>query len=150
MFENGKPNIVLKTVKEFNIKRTPIIILIKKVKWLYLSCLIKQFLLSTYTLDMGRDSKNPVFQFVPISNTHCQNLELLEISNCQNLVVLVLELMSIILFVWYWQEIKSPQIKIKSLKKQKHGYLIQANLFKLYKEGNLKYLYNFSPPMIKK
>ena len=28
MFENGKPNIVLKTVKEFNIKRTPIIILI--------------------------------------------------------------------------------------------------------------------------
>jgi len=28
MFENGKPNIVLKTVKSFNIKRTPIIILI--------------------------------------------------------------------------------------------------------------------------
>ena len=30
MFENGKPNIVLKTVKSFNIKRTPIIILILK------------------------------------------------------------------------------------------------------------------------
>ena len=30
MFENGKPNIVLKTVKRFNIKRTPIIILIKE------------------------------------------------------------------------------------------------------------------------
>ena len=30
MFENGKPNIVLKTVKEFNIKRTPIIIFIKE------------------------------------------------------------------------------------------------------------------------
>jgi len=28
MFENGKPDIVLKTVKGFNIKRTPIIILI--------------------------------------------------------------------------------------------------------------------------
>ena len=28
MFENGKPDIVLKTVKWFNIKRTPIIILI--------------------------------------------------------------------------------------------------------------------------
>ena len=28
MFENGKPDIVLKTVKRFNIKRTPIIILI--------------------------------------------------------------------------------------------------------------------------
>ena len=28
MFENGKPDIVLKTVKGFNIKRTPFIILI--------------------------------------------------------------------------------------------------------------------------
>ena len=28
MFQNGKPDIVLKTVKRFNIKRTPIIILI--------------------------------------------------------------------------------------------------------------------------
>jgi len=28
MFENGKPNILLNTVKSFNIKRTPIIILI--------------------------------------------------------------------------------------------------------------------------
>ena len=25
----------------------------------------------TFTLDMGRDPKNPVFQFVPISNTQC-------------------------------------------------------------------------------
>ena len=47
MSENGKPDIDLKTVKKYNIKRTPIIIL-------------------TYTLDMGRDSKNPVFQFVPL------------------------------------------------------------------------------------
>ena len=30
IFENGKPAIVLKTVKRFNIKRTPIIILILK------------------------------------------------------------------------------------------------------------------------
>ena len=30
MFKNGKPNFVLKTVKRFNIKRTPIIILILK------------------------------------------------------------------------------------------------------------------------
>ena len=30
MFENGKPNIVLKTVKRINLKRTPIIILILK------------------------------------------------------------------------------------------------------------------------
>ena len=30
MFENGKPDIILKTVKRFNIKRTPIIILILK------------------------------------------------------------------------------------------------------------------------
>ena len=30
MFENGKPGIVLKTVKRLNIKRTPILILIKK------------------------------------------------------------------------------------------------------------------------
>jgi len=30
MFENGKPNFVLKTVKRFNVKRTPIIILICK------------------------------------------------------------------------------------------------------------------------
>ena len=30
IFKNGKPNIVLKTVKSFNIKRTPIIILILK------------------------------------------------------------------------------------------------------------------------
>ena len=43
MFENGKPDIVLKTVKGFNIKRTPFMILI---------------------------SEN-VFQFVPISNTQC-------------------------------------------------------------------------------
>ena len=28
MFENGKPDIVLKSVERFNIKRTPIIILI--------------------------------------------------------------------------------------------------------------------------
>ena len=28
MFENGKPDIVLKTVEKFNIKRTPFIILI--------------------------------------------------------------------------------------------------------------------------
>ena len=31
MFENGTPDIVLKTVKSFNIKRTPIIILIFKM-----------------------------------------------------------------------------------------------------------------------
>ena len=30
MFKNGKPNFVLKTVKRFNIKGTPIIILILK------------------------------------------------------------------------------------------------------------------------
>ena len=30
MFENGKPDIVLKMVKRFNIKRTPIVILILK------------------------------------------------------------------------------------------------------------------------
>ena len=29
------------------------------------------FLLSTFTLDIGRDLKNPVFQFLPISNTQC-------------------------------------------------------------------------------
>ena len=40
--------------------------------------------LSTFILDMGRDPKNPVFQFVPISNTQC-----LEMGK-----VLVLELMS--------------------------------------------------------
>ena len=30
MFENGKPDVVLKTVKRFNIKRSPFIILIFK------------------------------------------------------------------------------------------------------------------------
>ena len=30
MFENGKPDIVLKTAKRFNIKRSPIIMLILK------------------------------------------------------------------------------------------------------------------------
>ena len=38
------------------------------------SCLIKcwlYFILSTFNLDVGRDPKNPVFQFVPISNNQC-------------------------------------------------------------------------------
>ena len=30
IFENGKPNIVLKTVKSFDLKRTPVVILILK------------------------------------------------------------------------------------------------------------------------
>ena len=52
MFENGKPDIVLKTVKGFNLKRTPFIILILE-----------------NSLNVGQDPKNPIVQFVPISNT---------------------------------------------------------------------------------
>ena len=33
IFENGKPNIILKTIKSFNIKRSSIIILILKKKF---------------------------------------------------------------------------------------------------------------------
>ena len=75
MFENGKLNIVLKTVKSFNIKRTPIIILIFKkslklgifVLVMFNKILVIVFIM-TFTLDLGRDPKNPVFQFVPISS----------------------------------------------------------------------------------
>ena len=75
MFENGKPNIVLKTVKGFNLKNSyynlipetsfkfGIVVLVMLNKRLVI------VLLSIFTLDTGRDPKNPVFQFVPISNT---------------------------------------------------------------------------------
>ena len=72
LFQNGKPVIVLKTVKRFNIKRSTFIISIKiffsNWEMLSSSCLIKfwsYFLLSTFTLDKGRDPKNPVFQLCP-------------------------------------------------------------------------------------
>ena len=65
MFENGKPDIVMKTVKGFNIKRTTFIILMTEnnFNWELLSssCWL-QFLISTFTLDPDRDSKNPVFK----------------------------------------------------------------------------------------
>jgi len=47
MFENGKPDIVLKTVKGFNLKRTPFIILILE-----------------NSLNVGQDPKNPIVEFV--------------------------------------------------------------------------------------
>ena len=73
MFENGKPVIVLKTVKRFNIKRTPLIIFILKSLKLGIVVLVmfNKMLVIVFILEMGRDPKNPVFQFVPISNTHC-------------------------------------------------------------------------------
>ena len=78
MFENGKSDIVLKTVKSFNINRTPFIILIPKnilkLGFVVLFMLNKMLVIvffSTFTLDMGWDSKNPVYQFVPISNIQC-------------------------------------------------------------------------------
>ena len=61
IFENGKPNIVLKTVKRFNIKRTLIIILIKKslilgiVVLVMFNKMLVIVLLPTFTVDMGRD-----------------------------------------------------------------------------------------------
>ena len=61
MFENEKPDIV----KGFNIKRTTFIILMTEnnFNWELLSssCWL-QFLISTFTLDPDRDSKNPVFK----------------------------------------------------------------------------------------
>ena len=71
MFENGKPVIVLKTVKRFNIKRTPLIIFILKSLKLGIVVLVmfNKMLVIVFILDMGRDPKNPVIQFVPISIT---------------------------------------------------------------------------------
>ena len=78
MFKNGKPNFVLKMVKRFNIKGTPIIIFILKkslklgiVVLVMLNKVLVIVFFSTFTLDMGWDSKNPVYQFVPISNIQC-------------------------------------------------------------------------------
>ena len=57
IFENGKPDIVLKTVNRFTIKslKLGIVVLVKFNKMLVI------VLLSTFTLDMGPDPKNPVF-----------------------------------------------------------------------------------------
>ena len=78
MFENGKPDIVLKTVMRFNIKRTHIINLILKkslklgivVLFMFNKMLVIVFTIDFYSgiiLDIGQDPKIPVFQLVPIS-----------------------------------------------------------------------------------
>ena len=78
MFENGKSDNVLKAVKSFNINITPFIILISKkslklgiVVLVMLNKVLVIVFFSTFILDMGWDSKNPVYQFVPISNIQC-------------------------------------------------------------------------------
>ena len=65
MFENE--NSVLKTVKGFNIKRTPFIILILEnslkfgiVVLVMLNKMLVIVLLSNFTFDMGQDPKNPI------------------------------------------------------------------------------------------
>jgi len=75
--ENGKPDIVWKTVKRVNSKRTPIIILILKSLKLGIAVLVmfNKMLVIVLIIDFysvyGPGSKNPVFQFVPISITQC-------------------------------------------------------------------------------
>ena len=68
MFDNGKPGIVLKTIKGVNIKTNSLCCLLEsslKLGIVVLVMFIKMlYFLSTFTLDMGRDSKNPIFQFV--------------------------------------------------------------------------------------
>ena len=76
-FENGKPDIFLKKVKGFNIKRTSFKILISeksfKLGIVVLVILYNiVFIVIVFTLNMqGRDPNNLVFQFVPISDTQC-------------------------------------------------------------------------------
>ena len=76
--ENGKPDIVWKTVKRVNSKRTPIIILILKSLKLGIAVLVmfNKMLVIVLIIDFysvyGPGSKNPVFQFVPISITQCK------------------------------------------------------------------------------
>ena len=68
LFENGKPDIVLKTVKGFNIKRIPFFkILIPEnsfklgiVVLVMLNKMLVIVLLSTYSFDMDWDPKNTV------------------------------------------------------------------------------------------
>ena len=60
IFENGKPDIVLEKKFKFGIV----------VFFMFNKMLVIVFF-STFTLDMGWDPKNPVFQFEPISNTQC-------------------------------------------------------------------------------
>jgi len=75
MFENGKPDIVLKPVKRFNIKKNFYYNFdYKKSLKLGIVVLVmfnKMLVIVYFTLDMGRDPKNHAFQFVPISDTHC-------------------------------------------------------------------------------
>ena len=74
MFQNGKPDIVLKTVKSFNIKITPIIILIKTNFKLGIVVLVmfNKMLFIVFTIDFytGYEpgSQKPSLSF---SNTQC-------------------------------------------------------------------------------
>ena len=67
----------MKTIKGFNIKRSFIILIPENSFELGIVVLIipnKMLLViltSTFTFNIGWDPKNPVFQFVPISNTQC-------------------------------------------------------------------------------
>ena len=54
MFENGKPDIVLKTFKSFNIKTNPFIILISEKSfklWIYVLVMLSKMLLLVFTID---------------------------------------------------------------------------------------------------
>ena len=78
MFENGKPGIVLKTVKRLNIKRTPIVILIKKkglkseiiVLVMFKKMLVKVCIIDFYS-GYGSGSQKPSLSICAISWAKC-------------------------------------------------------------------------------
>ena len=76
MYENGKPDTVFKTVKSFNLKITPFIILTldNSLEFeIVVLVILNKMLVVVFDFysGYGPRSQSPVFQFVPISNTQC-------------------------------------------------------------------------------
>ena len=87
LFENGKPNIVLKTFNGFIIKELLLSFYFRKQFKIRKYCSRHKILVIVSNIDfysrvdMGRDPKNLVFQFVPISKPQCNKWTKCQVKN---------------------------------------------------------------------